>query len=191
MFKSLIAGFFLGIVITAAALYYVPAVDQHRERSLVAVMPNGGNTETFHINVPFDRIMMGASGQSTALPAGFEWPDDEKLEGISAELFKVRNSDDAVIGVASRIEAGNHEADRIIEWVLHLPARGSVYLSMRPEAVGDGYRVGQLRAGTREFQGKNGQVTERWTAAEAESPDTSAGQIELVTAFIATAEGSR
>lgn len=183
MLKSLTAGFFLGIAITVAALFALPAVDQIRERSMITVMPNGGNAETFHINLPFDRIMTGAPGQREPMPAALEWPDDERLYGMRAELFKIRNNNDVVIGLASRIEAAENASGEIIEWVLHLPARGSVYLSMRPDAVDGQYRVGELRAGTREFQEMNGRVTERWIAAASAADDLHAGRIELVTVF--------
>ena len=63
MFKSFIAGILLGVAVGVAALYYVPAVDQVREQSMIEVKPNGGNIESFHINVPTDRIMVGAPNQ--------------------------------------------------------------------------------------------------------------------------------
>ena len=39
MFKTLIFGFLLGIVGTIAAIYYLPAIDQHREASVISVAP--------------------------------------------------------------------------------------------------------------------------------------------------------
>ncbi|MCH7820849.1 MAG: hypothetical protein IIA07_02430 [Proteobacteria bacterium] len=188
MFKSFIAGIFIGISLGAAALYYVPAVDQHREQSMIEVKPNGGNTESFHINVPMDRIMIGAPNQQVALPPGLEWPSDNLLAGIRAELFKIRNVKNIVVGVASRIAADDSERGDVIEWVLHLPARGSVYLTMQPEAVVGGYRVGELRAGTREFSSLQGQVTERWIADTTASDNPTAGRIELKTEFVGLVE---
>lgn len=155
---------------------------------MIVVTPNGGNTEAFHVNVPIDRIMVGAPGQPTPLPAGLEWPGDEYLASIRAELFKIRNGKDAVIGIASRVAASNKDLGDVIEWVLHFPARGSVYVMMQPEAIEGGYRVGELRAGTREFSKLNGQVTERWIADTSDSEDTAAGRIELITTFAAARE---
>ena len=63
MVKTLIFGFLLGIVGTIAAVYYLPVVDQHRESSIITVAPNGGNTELFYMNIPTDRIMVGAPNQ--------------------------------------------------------------------------------------------------------------------------------
>jgi hypothetical protein len=185
MFKTLIFGFIAGLVGTIAVLYYVPAVDQHREPSFVTVTPNGGNTESFHVNIPMDRIMVGSPGQSVSLPPGLDWPDTESLAGVRAELFKLRNARDNVVGVASRVVT---ESDRFgdgIEWVVHLPARGSFYLTMPPEPVDGVNRVGTLRAGTREFQPMSGGASERWVAnTDDVEEDEPIGRIELVTTFI-------
>lgn len=154
---------------------------------MISVSTNGGNFEAFHVNVPIDRIMVGAPGQRAPLPVGLEWPQDEAFGDLRAEIFKIRNAKDAVIGVASRVAASNEFGD-IIEWVLHLPARGSIYVTIHPQAVEGGYRLGQLRAGTREFRKLSGQVTERWIADTSGSEDAPTGRIELVTTFISEAE---
>lgn len=187
MIKTFVLGIFLSIAVSVAALYYVPLVNQVRENSMITVIPNVGNTEVFHAYVPTDRIMIGAPRQSSPLPAGLNWPDDERFSGIRAELFKIRNANDSVIGVASRI-AGTNENDDIVEWVLHLPARGSVYMTMRAVADDGGYRTGDLRAGTDEFSGLLGQVIERWVADVSGAEDAPEGRIELITAFVAVQE---
>lgn len=184
MFKTFIAGILLGMAAAAAALHYIPVVDQYREQSLVVVHPNHGNTETFHINVPMDRIMIGADSQATPLPAGLDWPEDPIFADTRSELFKLRNSKDAVVGVASRIAANDPEADDFIEWVLHLPARGSAYITMEPEAREEGYRVGMLQAGTREFGAMQGLLTEQWIADTTGFEDARAGRIQLIAAFV-------
>ena len=185
MFKSFIAGILLGIAVVGGVLYYYPAVDQFRERSLVVVRPNQDSTESFHINVPMDRILIGAPGQQEPLPAGLQWPDDEELAGARAELFKIRNGKDAVVGVASRIAASHTDTGDVIEWVLHLPARGSVYMTMQPEATDAGYRIGELATSTREFSLLHGPVTERWIAGTSKSEDAPAGRIEITMSFVA------
>ena len=119
MLRTFIIGIVLGITGVIAALHLLPAVDQARESSLITVAPNGGNLEAFHVNIPMDRIMVGAPGQTEPLPPELEWPEDPMLSDARAELFKLRNSRDAVVGVASRIAARDDSGD-VVEWVLHL-----------------------------------------------------------------------
>ena len=185
MLKTLIFGFLLGVVGTVAAAYYVPVVDQHRESSVISVATNGGNTESFRINIPTDRIMVGAPKQAEPLPPGLRWPADEMFDGVRVELFKVRNTLDAVVGVASRMVADSDAIEDSVEWVLHLPARGTFYVTMPVQPQDGVRRVGTLRAGTREFGPMQGKVSERWVpntdADEVDAPD---GYIELETSFV-------
>lgn len=187
MFKTLVFGFLFGIVGTVVAAYYVPVVDQHRESSEISVFPNGGNTESFHISIPADRIMTGAPGQAEPLPPSLQWPADELFEGIRVELFKVRNTRETVIGVASRMVADSESIADSVEWALHFPARGTLYVSMPAEPADGDRRIGTLRAGTREFRPMQGEVSERWVPntddTDADAPD---GYIELVTSFVGT-----
>ena len=185
MLKTFIVGVILGIAAAATALYAYPAVDQHREASIVSVAPNGGNIEAFHVNVPMDRIMMGAQGRANPLPVGMQWPDDEKLADVRVELFKIRNAKDVVIGVASRTAAASSGTD-IIDWVLHFPARGSLYVSMPAVAVEGGYRQGAIEAGSREFAPLSGFMTERWIADE--MSEKGHGRLELLARYVGEQE---
>lgn len=184
MFKTFIVGILLGIGAAAAAAFFVSPVDQYREQSLIQVQPNQGNTEVFHINVPMDRIMIGAPAQQTPLPAGLEWPVDDVLADTRAELFKIRNGKDAVVGVASRIAANNDVSGDIVEWVLHLPARGSAYAVLQAEPTDGGFRAGELKTGTREYALLQGPLLERWIADTSDDEDAPAGRIEITTAFV-------
>lgn len=184
MFKTFIAGIVLGLAATGAILFSVPLVDQAREQSMIHVHPNHGNTETFQVNVPDDRIMIGASDEIESIPPGLDWPTDQKFTTVRAELFKLRNSKDVVVGVASRMAANDEIAGDITEWVLHLPARGSAYIVMDSQPAEEGYRIGDLQAGTREFESLIGIATERWVADMSGLENAPAGRIELITAFV-------
>jgi len=183
LLKTFIIGIVLGLVATAAGLHTYPVVDQKREPSIVSVAANGGNVESFHVKVPMDRIMIGEPGRKVPLPVGLEWPEDSMLQNVRIELFKIRNARDTVVGVAARTAADDGPT-QVIDWVVHLPARGSVFVNMSPEPVEGGYRVGKLRAGSREFGSLNGSLTERWLPDTSGEEDAPQGRIELVTAFV-------
>lgn len=191
MFKTFIFGIVSGVVISAGLLYFVPAVDQHREASLISVQANGGNTESFHVNLPHDRIVVGAADKD-AIPASLQWPRVAVLGDTQVELFKIRNRNDVVIGVASRISGSGTASGSVLEWTLHLPARGTLYANLQPQPDDAGRRSGRLRAGTREFAAMTGSVNERFVR-----PDTAQdgdvdfeGRIELVTALVGSSERS-
>lgn len=186
LIKTFIIGIFLGIAAAAGAMYAIPAVDQHREVSYVAVAPNGGNSETFHINVPSDRVMAGG-GDQASLPEGLMWPEDEILGRVSAEIFKIRNTRDTVVGVAARTVAREGDA-AVLDWVIHLPARGSFYINMSPVADESGYRAGTIRTGSREMQSMTGRMTERWVADTSGDEEAPAGRIELSALYVSLQE---
>lgn len=179
--KTFNIGIFIGIALAAVVTYALPVVELHREQSYISVQTNGGNTETFRINIPADRIVLG--GTLNDVPEGLLWPDDAVLDGSLTEIFKLRNEKNAVVGVASRIAGTAAANGQIVEWTLHLPARGSIYASMEPGAAKDGFRNGSMRAGTREFLNMGGSVRERFLRAESSSGAMD-GRIELVTALI-------
>jgi hypothetical protein len=186
LLKTFLVGIVLGLAAAAGALYAIPVVDQVREASIVTVAPNGGNTEVFHINIPMDRIMSGAPGR-VSVPPDLKWPADEVLAGIRTELFKIRNARDAVVGVAVRAAAENG-GEAVIDWVLHVPARGSMFVNMDVTPREGGFRIGQLRAGSQEFATLSGFMTEHWIVNEAADEDEPAGRIELQATYVGQLE---
>lgn len=187
LLKTFFLGMVLGLAAAAGVLYAIPAVDQIREASIIKVAPNGGNSEMFHINVPMDRIMLGDGGQAGGIPPGLEWPTDEVLAGVRAELFKIRDARDTVVGVAVRTAATSQE-NNVIDWVLHLPARGSLFINMDVAPLEGGYRIGEIASGSREFGPLSGFMTERWIANDSNEEDAPAGRIELLTSYVGQLE---
>ena len=186
MFKVFSLGIILGLCGSAAMLYAVPAVNLDREISRISVQPNGGNLERFHVNVPGDRIMAGMAGTTRGFPAGLTWPAHPDGEPSQTEIFKVRNQEDRVIGVASRLAAGADAS--FVEWTLHLPARGSVFLELDGSLDESGTRRGQLLGGTKEFRNREGVVTERFVSVDGGAENE--GRLELVTSLVSRAEQS-
>ncbi len=181
LFKTFNIGVVLGLIATAVLLHFVPAVDQVRERSIISVKANGGNSESFHVNLPIDRVLAGRVNSQNPVPPGLDWPDEEFLSGTQTELFKVRNADERVVGVASRI-VGN-DGREFVEWALHMPARGTMYLLLQETSSESGVRVGTMRAGTREFADLSGAVIERYVASDAATSNGVSGRLELVTSL--------
>ncbi len=168
---------------TAALAWKVPAVDVHRERSHVAVQNNGGNQETFLINLPEDRILVGLPGAETSIPAGLTWPGRQYLGDMQTELFKIRDRENVVIGVGSRLASSTETTGAFIEWALHFPARGTLYVELEVTPSADGFRNGTVQAGTREFAELDGTVREKFVSA-ADKSGESQGHIEIVTTLV-------
>lgn len=178
MLKTFVIGLVLGIAVAAGALYAFPAVDQAREASIMRVAPNGGTVESFHVNIPMDRVMSGSQAGGNPVPPGLEWPQDPILAGVRTEMFKIRNARDAVVGVATRT-AARRDDEIVIDWLLHLPARGSLFASMEARPRENGDRIGRIVAGAREFDTLSGSLAERWVANTSDEEDAPAGRIEL------------
>ena len=186
MIKTFLLGLILGIAGAASLVYFVQIVDLHRELSLISVRPNGGNSETFYINLPHDRIFAGkrTDDKSSVFPPGLRWPAEKELNGAASEVFKLRNSDDVVVGIAARISNPRESSGAFIQWMLHLPARGSMFLRMQLTPSEDGVRDGLLMAGTREFEVLNGSVSEYFNSDVTDSEYEVSGRLELVTALV-------
>lgn len=184
MFKTFYFGIALGLLGTFALTYSVPVVDLHREPSLISVRSNGGNAETYRIDLPRDRILVGLAGADNALPAGLDWPAEAVFGDLQTEMFKVRDRNDVVIGVASRLASASEETGAFIEWTVHLPARGTVYLQMDVAPSAEGHRNGRLMAGTRDFETLSGTVIEQYITDFEDEDLNVDGRIELITAFV-------
>jgi hypothetical protein len=183
MLKLFLTGIVLGILAAAGTLYGYPAVDQHREASLVKVAPNGGTVESFYISLPDDRIMSRSPGGQSSIPENLAWPAGERFESAQFDIYKLRNERDVVVGIASRA-AADEQSGALVEWVLHLPARGSQFISMQQQRDSAGVRSGALRAGSREFDGREGSVAVRWVADTSGRQDAPDGRIELKTSYV-------
>ena len=185
MIKTFLFGIVLGIIVAAVALYAFPVVDQERETSIISVAPNGGTVESFHINIPIDRVMAGTQNQAEAVPPGIEWPGGELLAGVRMEMFKIRNARDTVVGVGVRTAARRND-EVVIDWMLHLPARGSLMVSMETRPRESGARIGTIMSGSREFDELQGALAERWVANQSDDEDAPLGRIELRASYLGT-----
>jgi hypothetical protein len=182
LFKTFIFGLVLGALAAGGLLYSQPIVDLEREHSMGEPRRNGGVIESYYVDLSTDRVMAGIVGVENSVPPGLGWPDYDFLAGTQTEVFKLRNAADKVVGVASRIVGGGENG--FVEWVAHLPARGTIYALLPRNASGPGVRAGVLRAGTREFSTLTGSVTERYIAKSESDEADAAGKLELVTSLV-------
>lgn len=131
-FYTFISG--LLIVVATTALWPMPKHPRHR--SLISVAPDGGRQEDFIIRWPEDRIPRPEelrSGLPPAAAAGATALEDTAGHRASAEMFRVRDSDDNVIGVAGRLAGtGGAIADpgrSASNWLIVIPSRGALYMT--------------------------------------------------------------
>lgn len=190
MKKTFLLGLLLGIGGAVWVAGWYPFVDPVRFPSESGVARNGGRTESFHIQIPEDRVLrvVTPAAASPAMPDGAALPAGAG-DG-AAELYKLRNVSGKVIGLASRVWRGGDAA--YTDWTLLLPARGSVFLTARvsgglpaaPTAgVADAPRpvLGDVVGGSREFEGIDGSYREEWTVERLDAQGRPVGDIEIMT----------
>ena len=185
--KTFLFGLGLGSVGAAVLASYLPFVNLQREPSLISVQPNGGAVETFFINLPDDRITGTAPKALQKGALSFLESLDQHNIHVHAEVFKVRNQNNKVIGIGSRLSSSKESTSQFVEWTVHFPARGTMYAKMHLTPEPDGLRSGQLVAGTRDFKDLSGSMTEEVFPIPSQK-DTQAFQIHL-TAVLTRALG--
>ena len=87
-------------------------------------------------------------------------------------------------GVASRLASASEATGPFIQWALHLPARGTIYMQMELAASTEGHRNGTLLAGTRDFEALSGSVIEQFVTGRIQGQSVGEGRIDLITEFV-------
>ncbi|MCL4790463.1 MAG: hypothetical protein KJ040_00245 [Gammaproteobacteria bacterium] len=136
MSRLFLSAFVAGLVLAGLAASFWPLPGHVRYRSLTTVLPDGGRQEDFIIRWPDDRIRR-SSETGAELPAdavtGAAVLEDSAGQRVSAETFRVRDTEDNVIGVASRMAGTGgaiSDANRAVSnWLVVIPGRGAIFLS--------------------------------------------------------------
>ncbi|MBL8199429.1 MAG: hypothetical protein JNK40_00530 [Chromatiales bacterium] len=136
MKRLFIIAFVAGLLAVAVAATLWPFPEHVRYRSISSVPADGGRMEEFVIHWPEDRIARPRE-RGAALPAaaavGAVVLEDSAGRRVSAELFRLRDTEDNVIGVAGRLAGtGGAIADRgrsASNWLLVIPSRGALFLA--------------------------------------------------------------
>jgi len=101
-------------------------------------MINGSREETFYIRLPDDRIGSPRAASTAPFPQRAFSPVGK--ERILAELFRVRDAEGTIIGLATRMngtvpgELG--EPEPVTDWMLLVPGRGALMMSRGAIATG-------------------------------------------------------
>ena len=146
----IIIGFLAGIGSVAALAYTTPFLEQERVHAETRVVPNGGRLEKFEIRGESDLLSStpGVLGEMPLFPNSAAWyPERAPFVG-DTQIYRLRNENAVVVGTAILRE----EAESV-EWILHLPARGTLVLKGEGTALAG---AGQIQRGLREFSNLNG-----------------------------------
>jgi hypothetical protein len=171
VFRIFLVGIVLGIASAGGVFHLYKPVSIHRESSVLRAIPNGSVEEIFHVTLPRDLIFAGSPAE--VIPQGSNWSEAGFLGDLRVNLFKVRNQNDRVVGLASRFSGRGNADGNFTEWLVHLPARGTLYAVMDPLRSADGMRSGHLQGGTREFASRGGSITEKFSNLQTdEEPQT-------------------
>jgi len=154
------------LVLVGAYLYPLPT--NVRLRSDTEPVANGGRKEDFYINLEFDRLAPAQEVLAAPFPEkGLQSGGDQV---VRAELFRLRNAQREVIGLATRmtglVPAASGDPFVAINWLVLVPGRGAFLLSqgpvldagVLPESAQ--FERGDMLIGDGEFSGLSGSYVE-------------------------------
>ncbi|HJP05222.1 MAG: hypothetical protein QF897_03585 [Gammaproteobacteria bacterium] len=201
MIKRFLAAFALGMVLTLIAISFYPFQKAPRFPSSAAVLNNGGREEVFFIRLPDDRLGNPRSATTAAFPRTAFASDGN--DRIVAELFRVRDTEGRVIGIASRITgtvAGIRGAAGVTDWILVIPSRGALIMSRGGVPVGEipelpanrmglpAPKSGIMMHGTDEFSELAGFYAEKMNIEKVDSAGIVHGELTLTTRLRSTVQ---
>ena len=165
----IILGFLAGLASVAGLAFTAPFLAQERVHAETRVQNNGGRFERFEIRLPDDRLnVLPAADSAVELwPSSTNWYADLAPFNQSASVFRVRNENGEVIGTGVRVRGVNRDSD--VEWVLHVPARGTLVLQGESAEVAE---LGDIALGTGEFSELGGTWEARLDADDVWRIDT-------------------
>ncbi len=153
MIRQFFISLVFGVVVTVGLATVLPFSKHQRFPSDIEVIANGGRQEVFKIRWPEDRIALpGDIAGTSVVSSGGAFVFRQSGQAVSAEIFRLRNSTDRVIGLAARTIGrmpgrGDLSVGSMAHWSLLIPSRGSLLLAQQnsadisPQASADGYAL--------------------------------------------------
>jgi hypothetical protein len=195
LLRLFLAAFLFGALLTLLAARLYPLPDMPRLPSDATALANVGREEMFYIRLPDDRV--GSPRAASVAPFPKQAFAREGADRILAELFKLRNSEGRVIGLASKMSGPvafpNQRRRDNTDWILLIPSRGALLMSTegRPADQERNYpsnylgldptRAGVIVAGTNEFKGLAGFFIEETEVERVDENGQSFGTLSLRT----------
>ncbi len=131
MIRLFLASFVLGLILTGLAARFYPFPESPRVYSQAAALTNGSREETFFIRLPDDRIGSPRAASTAPFPQQAFSPVGK--ERILAELFRVRDAEGTIIGLATRmnglVPGPLGEPEPVTDWMVLIPGRGALMMS--------------------------------------------------------------
>ena len=147
--RLFLGAFFAGFLLALLAAHFYPLPVPARAYSLAAALPDGGREEIFTIRLPDDKL------GSPRAAATAEFPDPrfaaDGRRQVLAELFRVRDINGELIGLAARLNGTapdfTEAAQAVTDWMLLVPGRGALLMSRGSVAAGGEYEFVAERMG--------------------------------------------
>ncbi len=153
MIRQFFFSLIFGVVATVGAAAVLPLSKHQRFPSDIEVLANGGRQEVFKMRWPEDRIALpGDISGTSVVSSGGALVFRQAGQVVSAEIFRLRDSADRVIGMAAKTigrmpERGRLSSGSVSHWSLLIPSRGSLLLAQQnsadisPQVLGDAYAL--------------------------------------------------
>lgn len=190
----------MGILLTVVGARFYPLPEPDKVYSQATALANGGREEIFTIRLPDDRLGSPRAASTAAFPEqAFAAAGQER---VLAELFRIRNPEGKIIGVASRMNGQAPDdlgiSEAVTDWVLLIPGRGALMMS-RGTVESGGEREffvdrmgfsfvnsGPIISGTGDFEGLSGFYQEETEIDKVDANGQAFGKVVLSTRLKST-----
>lgn len=138
MTRLFLASLALGLLLTLTVAAVYPLPEPAKIYSQATVLTNGGREEVYVIRLPDDRLGSPRAAATADFPTqAFAAAGSER---VLAELFRVRNAEGDIVGLATRMNgkvAGvANSPETVTDWMLLIPGRGALLMSRGSVAAG-------------------------------------------------------